>query len=122
MWAPYDKWDGSRKLSYYMPLASNMVYIPREALNNRDSLDKTTVSIKMVGTLRTDMAAAKYIKITWKPWASFRLTKVGQQSFLLGFHEVEDFDRIKCIKWDHLVETWSSSNLGTRMIAILKMP
>lgn len=115
----WDSWKESCKLTYHRPLASNLVYMPKGPLINESNLENTTVLIRLVGALKSEVVIAKYIKNTWKPRESFRLTRVGRQSFLLGFHGKEDFERLSKLKWDHfgfnvvIIRSWKKGHATT---------
>ncbi|KMZ59389.1 hypothetical protein ZOSMA_69G00870 [Zostera marina] len=112
---PWDRWETSWRIEHYSPLSTNVIYMPATATNGKISLDRTSLLAKVIGGQTEEAAIAAFIKSNWRPRGVYRVTKVNQQSFKIGFHELQDFDRLRTKKWEFmnrdilLVRLWSNA-------------
>lgn len=100
--SPWKGWEEARKLDHFRPMESNTVYMPRAATHDRGNLEHKSIILRLVGERRVDANIVDFIKYTWKPRGPFRVTKANRQSYIVGFYQTEDYDRLKGSKWDHL--------------------
>lgn len=89
--------------------------MPATTTNGKISLDRTSLLAKVIGGQTEEATIAAFIKSNWRPRGVYRVTKVNQQSFKIGFHELQDFDRLRTKKWEFmnrdilLVRLWSNA-------------
>lgn len=83
-------------------MARNIIYMPAQAVNDEKRLDKSSLLVRVIGNSRDEVPIAAFIKYSWKPKGAFRITRVSDQSFKVGFHARADFERLKIVKCEHL--------------------
>lgn len=102
--APGKRWETARKLTHYMPMSHNTIYLPNMAINAKECLDQKSILVRVIGVAREEGRVAEFVKEIWRPRGAYRVTRVNRQSFKIGFYSEVDFNRLKGIKWDYAGE------------------
>lgn len=100
--APWERWSEARRIEHYNPISPNVIYMPAGATNGKSPLDITSLLVRVIGETTDDAPIAAFIKRNWKPRGTFRVTKVNHQSFKIGFHVRQDFERLQSKRWGFL--------------------